>query len=153
MANTTNTNMSFEDLLNAPLHQFEAPDPLPVGSYLFRVGNNKADKSSKKQTPYFRFDLHPVQALDDVDTDELPEDWQDRTFSWDIYITPKAMPMAQEFFSTCGLDIGDEDNPRSLRELIPETKGCMVKGVVFHESSDDGKRVFARVNKVYPAED
>src|SRR5208282_2498244 len=63
---------SMQSILDKKYEDVERPTSMPPGRYLCIVdGQPQHGKSEKKGTEYYRYSLKPIQALDDVDEDEL----------------------------------------------------------------------------------
>src|SRR5688572_19943486 len=63
---------SFQELLSKNSAEVKPPKPLPPGSYLCIVsGQPEFAKIGAQQTDCINFPLQPVQALEDVDQDQL----------------------------------------------------------------------------------
>jgi hypothetical protein len=143
---------TFEDILNRPADEINAPPVLPVGTYhTVIVGLPERGKSSKKQTDFFKFKHKIVAALDDVDTEALAEidggvsgKELDNTF----YITEKSAFMLKDFLVNCGVEV----EGKSLAAFIDESPNREVLIHIKHEASEDGQRVFARVGSTAPVE-
>ena len=138
------TAPNFSDLLDKPLDEVERPKPLPQGSYLCVVkGLPRQDKSRQKQTPFLEFLLQPVQALEDVDQDELEEmgGLENKTIKATYYITEDAMWRLKKFFEDCGIETAGKTSMQSAEETVNKS----VIAVLRHEASQDGTAVFARI--------
>jgi hypothetical protein len=139
---------NFEDILNRPSEDIKPPVTLPMGSYhTVVIGMPEQGKSSKKKTDYLKFVHRVVAPLSDVDPEAI-EAFQvdgetisgqeiDNTF----YITDKSAFMLKEFIENCGVDL----TGKSLVEGIEEVPNREVVIHIKHETSEDGKRTFARI--------
>ncbi len=138
------TAPNFSELADKPLDDVERSKPMPVGSYLCVVkGLPRDDKSTKKQTPYFEFTLQPIQAYEDVDTDQLEDmgGLEGKTIKATYYRTEDAMWRLKKFFEDCGIDTAG----KTARQAVEETVNKQVIAVLKHEASQDGTAVFARL--------
>lgn len=144
---------NFGSILDKAPSDIKPPVALPVGSYLTTViGLPRFDKSTKKGTEFVEYTLKFVQALDDVDADELKAiegGITDKTIKNTYYLTDAALWRLKEFLEHCGLDV---EAAESLRELIEQPQGQQVIIHLKHEASDDGQRVFARIAGTAPVE-
>ena len=145
-------NPNFGALLDKPSSEVEKPKPLPQGSYTCVVqGLPKFDKSTKKGTEYVEFTLKVLAAGEDVDQDELKlmGGIQDKTIRDTYYITENALWRLKEFLVNAGIE---EDDDKSLRQMIEETPGCQIIVHIKHTASQDGSSVFANVGSTAPVE-
>lgn len=138
------TAPNFSDLLNTSADEVERPKPLPTGSYLCVVkGLPEHGQSSQKKTPFLKFLLQPMQALEDVDTEALEEmgGLENKTIPATYYITEDAMWRLKKFYEDCGIEISG----KTMGAIAEETVNKSVIGVIRHEASQDGTAVFARL--------
>lgn len=145
------TNPNFTTILDEAPTEVVRPKPLPAGTYLFVVGAPRYDKSSRKQTEFTEFLLRPIQAMDDVDPDELEAAGgiDGKTIRATFYSTEDAIYRLDEFHEHCGIDLSQKASRRARSE---ECVNAQVIGVVRHRSSDDGQRVFAELAQTALAE-
>lgn len=142
----------FTQLLDNNLGEIEKPKPMPQGSYVAIIKKSEFDKSSKKQTPFVRYHLELVQALDDVDEEDLQEfgEVAGKTTRVDFYLTEGALFQLQDFLLYhVGLDM--EGKP--LKEAIPEAINQQVGVRIKHEHSEDGQNTYARVDGTFNPEE
>lgn len=135
---------NFGSILDKPSSDIERPRPVPQGTYLCTIkGLPRYDKSSKKQTEFAEFTLVPLQAMDDVDADELTTmgGLTDKEFKHTFYLTEKSAYRLKEFLVD-DLGIDEQD---SLRPMMDETPGKQVLVYIKHTPSEDGKSVYANV--------
>lgn len=137
--------MSFKDLLNKPAESFEAPKALPVGTYVFLVKEHKLGESKQKKTPVISYSLIPMSAEADVEPELLTAygPLQKRAFNLDFYLTEDAVYRLTEFHSKLGHNI-----KLPLSELIPQATNKMVRGVISHTMSQDGKNTYANISDI-----
>ena len=148
----TATARTFQSVLDMPASDIERPKPLPVGSYVCVVqGQPRIDKSAKKQTEFSEFTLKLLEALDDVEAEDLAAQGgiADKTIKLTFYHTENSIYRLKEFLEHCGLEI---EHGILLRKLIGETPGCQVVAHVIHEASQDGESVYARVKSTTSVE-
>lgn len=135
---------NFEALLNKPLDSFEAPKPLPAGSYSALIEKFEFGKSKNKETPYVRFFVKPTEGLD-VDAEAIAEagGFEGKALRLDFFLTPDAMFRLTKFADEhLGLDIAG----RPTGEIIQEAVGCPLTIVVAHETSTrDASVVYANI--------
>lgn len=145
-------NPNFGALLDKPSSEVEKPKPLPQGSYTVVIqGLPKFDKSTKKGTEYVEFTYKVLAAAEDVDSDELAlmGGIADKTMRDTYYITENSLWRLKEMLVNCGIE--DDDN-KSLRQMIEETPGCQLVVHIKHTASQDGQSVFANVGSTAPVE-
>lgn len=136
---------TFSSILDESPEEVLRPKPLPVGTYLCRVsGPVKYDKSQKKGTEFSEFTLIPIDALDDVDSDELAEAGgiDGKTLRNTFYHTEDAIYRLDEFHEHCGIDLSDGNSRRARND---EVINAEVLAVVKHTPSDDGSRVYTNI--------
>lgn len=127
------------------------PKPIPAGIYLSQVmGVPRFDKSKQKQTPYVEFTHRLLEPQDDnINPDELAEALGERKLN---DVTLKATYYYEEMYNRARLDQALKDMGHDLaagesrQQMIEGSAGKTVGVVVVHEPSQDGTRMFARVN-------
>jgi hypothetical protein len=143
---------SFASILDMQPSEVERPKPLPAGTYLCVVdGRFTLDKSTRKQTDYVEFTLKILQAMDDVDADDLQAaltkptgevvSLNSKTVRVTYYLTPDALWRLKKFLEDCGIDL----EGRSFAECLEETPGCQVLAEIKHQVSANGEAVYANV--------
>jgi len=144
---------NFTELLgSATLGSIEKPKPLPQGSYVAIIKKSEYDKSSKKQTPFVRFHMDIVQAMEDVDEAALEAygDVSGKSIRTDFYLTEGALFQLQDFILYhIGLDLTGQ----TLEQAIPECVNQQVGVRIEHEASQDGQNFYARVKETFNPED
>ena len=145
------SNVHFASILDEAPTEVNRPKPLPEGTYLCVVGQPEDGKSSKKGTPFVKFPLKPISALDDVDSEALEEvgGLEAKNLSTTFYITADAVYRLDEFHEHCGIDL---DDPISRRVRNSEVVNSQVLAVVKHRMSDDNTQTFAEVSRTASAE-
>lgn len=141
---------SFEDILNKPASELKAPPAFPVGTYHCVVdGPAEQGKSSKKQTDFLRFKFKIVRPQEDVNAEEAQlAQVQGKTVTEDFYITDTAAYRVKEFLvDTLGIEPGEEGSPseKTITQMLMEAPNKQLLVKLKHELSQDGKRVFHRV--------
>jgi len=138
------TEVNFESLLSQQADEVEKPKPLPAGTYQFAVVEHAFDTSSKKGTPFVRFQLSPIAAGEDVDQDLLAQvnNWQGKKMKFDCFLTDDAIWRLKDFLENCGINTSG----RTFAECIPETAGVYVSGFIKHEIN--GEATYANIDKI-----
>jgi hypothetical protein len=158
--NRHNAVPNFASILDEAPTEVNRPKSLPTGTYTFVVGKWEEGKSSKKQTPFIKFNMMPISADEDVDEDELDEaltaasgevhELKSRSMSITFYITPDAAYRLDEFHEHCGLDLND---PLSRRMRSDQVINAQVKGYVApRQQSDPDAPTYAEIKRTLPAE-
>lgn len=138
--------VDFSSILNKKVNEVEAPVQLPVGSYLLQVLQYTFGTSQKQQTPYIKFEFGVVSANEDVDPEQLAKvkNLQERRLNATFYITEDSLFRIKDFCEKCGLDVSGD---QTLNEMIPQTIGTQVNGILKAEQATDGSgREFIRLN-------
>ena len=146
------SNVHFASILDEAPTEVNRPKPLPEGTYLCVVGQPEDGKSAKKGTPFVKFPLKPISALDDVDSEALEEagGLESKNLSTTFYITADAVYRLDEFHQHCGIDL---DEPISRRVRNSEVVNSQVLAVVKHRISDDKTpTTFAEVSRTASAD-
>jgi len=122
--------MDFNNLLDQKVGEVEAPKTFPQGTVTLEVKSRKFDKSKNKQTPYVEFEFETVGVDDDIDQEQLPDNWQGKKWDDQFYLTPDALKRLEEFLKMAGVEEG-----LSLRDGIEAVAsgGHFVKAQVVHE--------------------
>lgn len=146
-----NTQPHFASILDEAPTEVTRPLPLPAGTYLCVVGQPEEGKSSKKGTPFVKFPLRPMAALDDVDTDALEEvgGLEGKNLATTFYLSPDSVFFLDDFHQNCGIDLSD---PASRRARNAEVVNSQVLAVVTHRMSDDNTQAFAEVKRTARAD-
>ena len=123
---------SYTDILNRPAQEIEAPKPLPTGTYLAVVtGLPVQSNVGEKETPVYDFPIQIIQAMDDVDEDQIKE-WSGKSGKElrganaprsRFFLTEGAVFMLKDFINACGINT---DTNKSLNELINEVPNSKV---------------------------
>jgi len=141
---------SFEEILNLPASAIKPPEALPVGTYHAMVDGPLAPgKSSKKQTDLFTVKFKILSPMEDVDAAKAAEQQvTGKVITSDYYVTEDAVWRLRELLVD-HLGIAPKNGSgqeKKLKELIAEAPGQQVLVNLKHEATQDGKRVFHRVN-------
>jgi hypothetical protein len=141
---------SFEEILNRKSSEIRPPQAYPVGSYHCLIdGPPTPGKSSQKQTDYLRFKFKILSSLGDVDAAQAAEAQViGKAIESDYYITDAAAYRLKEMLvDHLGIeDFAGTPQEKGLKELISEAPGRQLVVKLKHELSQDGKRVFHRVD-------
>lgn len=151
---------NFGVILDRKPTQIERPKVLPAGSYITVVqGMPRQDKSAKKQTPFYEYTCKYLQAMDDVDQDDLDAALSradgtkrvlgEMTVKLTYYLTEDAIWRLKQFLEHCGLN---EDDFESIRHMAESAGGCQVVVKLRHKPSDDGESMYAEVFGTAPVE-
>lgn len=138
---------SFEEILNRPASETKPPQAYPVGTYHCIVdGVPEAGKSSQKQTDFLKFKFKILSPQSDVDAAKAAEEQVvGKTITADYYITDTAAWRLTELLEHLGVSSG-EDETKSPKEMLAEVPGRQIMVKLKHEISQDGKRVFHRLD-------
>jgi len=136
---------SFEEILKRPASEIKPPPAYPVGTYHCLVdGPPTPGKSSQKQTDFLQFKFKILAPMQDVNAREAAEQQIVGKFvTQDFYITESSAYRVKDFLVEA---LGIDETGKNLDQMIAEapSKQCLVK--LKHELSQDGKRVFHRVD-------
>ena len=142
-----NDTPNFASILDEAPTEISRPKPLPEGTYICIVGAPEEGISRGKQTPYVRFPLKPIAALDDVDAMDLEAagGLENKTLRIDFWATTDAIYRLDEFHTHCGIDISDAV-PRRIRNT--EAVNSQVLAVVKHrQDQNDPSRFYTDVTR------
>lgn len=134
---------SFEEILTMPVSEIKAPQAFPVGTYHCIIdGASEFGKSSQKGTDFAKIKFKILSPMKDVDAQAAAEmQVVGKIITNDYYLTDTAAYRLKEMLTDhLGLE-GD-----NLKELLALAPGRQVLVTLRHEASQDGKRVFHRVN-------
>ena len=141
---------SFEDILNKKSSDIKPPPAYPVGTYHCLIdGPMTPGKSSQKQTDFLQAKFKILSPMADVDAAQAAElQVVGKIITNDYYITDKSDYRLKEMLvEHCGIDdLIDTPQEKSLKELVAEAPGKQLLVKLRHEISQDGKRVFHRVD-------
>lgn len=139
----------FSNLLSEPVGSAKRPPVKPAGTYHGTIASYAFDESSKKKTPFVRFNYTNVRPGEDIDQEALrdPDGEAIDLAKWkpasEFYLTPEAMWRLDEFLEPLPNAKG-----RPKNEVIPELRGLPVILTVSIRPSEDGTAFFNRVEKV-----
>lgn len=94
-------------LLSAPIDNFKAPPPAPIGTFLGMITKREFENArNEKKTPLVKFTIVPQEAMPDVDEEQL-RTWQEALaesdkqmsaveFKLEMWLTPEALYRLKE---------------------------------------------------------
>lgn len=145
----------FTSVLDQMPDEIERPKPLPPGSYICLIKDRPVqDKSAQKETPYVEFTLHPIEALETVDPEDLEDaltrangekkKLSDMSIRARFYDTADAGWRLKKFLlNDCQLE-----NTGSIGQIIENVVGCQVVAHIKHRST--GEDVFMDLKGTSP---
>ena len=142
---------SFEEILKRPTKDIKMPQPLPIGTYHCLVeGPPTHEESSLKKTPCRVYKFKIVAPMGDVNAKEAAEaqvvgkviggQYSGAAF----YITDEATWRYVEFLED-HLGLENPNGEKTIEELEAEVPGKQLLIKIKHDLSQDGKRVFHRI--------
>lgn len=149
----------FTSVLDTPSSEISRPRPLPQGYYAGMIkGLPRIDRSTKKGTEFSEYTAQPLEALEDVDQEELKlalskasgevVPLKDRSVRITFYHTEDALWRLKKFLDDLMIpDEDDEGNVRTIRERMQDVPGKMLIFHIKHTPSDDGETMYANVDK------
>jgi hypothetical protein len=152
MAQNPNAAPHFASIMDEAPTEVNRPKPMPPGSYVCVVKDYERDKSKRNQTPFTRFQLTPIAALDDVDPQSLQEagGLDGKALRIDFWETPDAIFRLDEFHAHCGLDLSE---PLARKFRNDEIKNAQVIAYVEHRiDPNDSTRIYTDVKSTAPVE-
>lgn len=121
---------TFEEIQNMSIDDIEDNVLTPKGTYVVLVkGMPEQGVSSQKQTPFWRYKFSAIEALPDVDRDQLSEcgGLQALDLEHSFYMVDKALPMFRNFLKDAvGL------SGMSVAQAVAESTGKQLKVHVSH---------------------
>ena len=141
------TDMSFQDILNQPLSEIEAPKAAPVGTYLGLIeGQPEFVKLGQNQTDAVNFNIKLMQPMK-VDDKQLEEYLNGSALSemrpirHRLFLTRDSKYRVKQFLVD-HLGIQFDEKKTTLGQAIPEAMGKQVVVELGHQASQDGTQVF-----------
>jgi hypothetical protein len=142
---------NFEEILRRPTKDIKMPQPLPVGTYHCIVeGPPTHEESSLKKTPCRVYKFKIIAPMGDVDAKEAAEhqvvgkiiggQYAGAAF----YLVDEIAYRYVEFLED-HLGIENQGGEKNMEELEAEAPGKQLLVKIKHELSQDGKRVFHRI--------
>jgi len=135
---------AFEEILNMRSADIKAPPAYPVGTYHCLIeGPAVKGQSSQKKTDQLTFKFKILSPMQDVDAAQAAEQQiVGKIISTDYYITDAAVWRLKEMLVE---HLGIEEEDKTFVQLLAEAPGKQLLVKLKHELSQDGKRVFHRV--------
>ena len=128
---------NFEELLARQVDSVERPKLYPIGNYSAIIASHEFGKSSKKETPFVKFDVKLVGAGNDVDEEMFEEAGgneglnKKKPLALYFYLTPDALFRLRLFLeNTLALDCAS----RPFDAMIPETANCSLTASCKHQA-------------------
>lgn len=140
---------SFEDILNQPTEDVNAPPVLPPGPYHTIVtGLPERGESREKKTPSLTFVHKIVAPLDGVDEEALAQidgGVVGKEIKNTFYITQNSAFMLKDFLANCGIDL----EGKTLAGAVDEVPNREVVIFIKHDIIGDGDsaRAIAKVGR------
>jgi hypothetical protein len=144
----------FSSILDRKSGDVKRPPPFPTGTYVWVTkGLPEHGKSAQKLTPFVKFLVAPVAALDDVDQEALQAfgGIAGVTKELTFYDTEKSGYRLAEFLKD-DLKIDDDDGEKGVRAMVDESPNHQFLGHVKHTPAKDGKGVFWEIDLTGPVE-
>ena len=142
---------SFEEILKTPTKNIKPPQPLPAGTYHVIIdGPPEHQESSQKKTPCRVYKYKILKAMEDVNSHEAATQQvvgkiiNGQGPGTAFYITEESINRYKEFLED-HLGIPNPGGEKSFEELEMEAPGRQLLVKLRHDISQDGKRVFHRV--------
>jgi len=151
------TEATFGAILDKPSSEVERPKPLPAGTYHCIITERpKYDKSTKKQTEFVEFTLHPLHAMEDVDEEALNTALtkvdgsvgvlKDKAIRATFYLTEEALYRLKDFLiDDCQIEEDD-----SFRTMIDATLNCEVLAKIKLVPNQDGTGFYTQLTSTAP---
>lgn len=143
---------NFQDILGQNAGDAKPPPLIPIGTYQAVILGHEFLTSSKKHTPFCRFNLRITGVGEDVDEGEVEEfgglqALSERKPHLDQYMTEKTLHMLTEFLrDVCELEV----DKRTYDVIIPETQGLDIQIFIIHRTIEGTNRTFAEVDRAFP---
>lgn len=140
---------SFEEIMSMPASQIERPPALPVGTYHCMVdGPPTREESSQKKTPCWVYKFKILSILGDVNAQAAAEQQvigkviTGQGAGAAFYVTSDSSWRYKEFLTD---HLGIEEGTKNMTEMQAEAPGKQVLVKLTHQVSQDGTRVYHRV--------
>lgn len=131
-----------------PLGEIEKPKPLPEGAYRAIIKKIDYGKSAEKKTPYVRFHLEIVEAIN-VDENELESYGavNGKKTKVDFYVTENTKHNLKDFLIN---HLGIEADGQSfLSQIIPEAQNRELGINIKHEISERSQEAYSTVSGTF----
>jgi hypothetical protein len=127
----------FSDVMNKTAGNAKEPEPLPAGHYDFSIKTYESGESSKKKTPQVKFECLPYLAHEDVEEDDLPENWNEKPLYITFYMTDDALYRFDSFLQdTLGLSL----EGRAYAEVVGDAVNGQFTGEITHTAPQPGSQ-------------
>lgn len=145
---------SFEDILNKPTEDVNAPPVLPQGPYhTIVVGLPERGESSQKKTPSLIFKHKIVAPMDGVDEEALgliEDGVVGKEMKNTFYITENSAFMLKDFLAHCGIDLDGKTMSQAIDEVPNREVIIFIKHEIIGEG--DAARTIAKIGRTAPVE-
>ena len=145
---------NFQNILGQNAGDAKPPPLIPIGTYQATILGHEFLESSRKKTPFCRFNLRITGGGEDVDEEEVEafgglQALSERSPHLDLYMTDKTLFMLTEFLrDTCELEVDD----RTYDAIIPETTGQDIQIFVIQRTIEGTRRTFSEVDRAFPVQ-
>lgn len=145
------TNLT--SILDKPYKEPEAPKPLPPGTYGTQIVGMPRFDVNKNGNAFFEIQHKLINAGEDVDEEALTEaltsaDGEVRSLSEIIlknnYFYESAAWRVDQLLKDCGFEV---DGTTSRRECLEGLPGLTVGISIIHKPRQDGKGIFATIER------
>lgn len=119
--------MDFNAMLDGDVGTAAQPSRLPPGTYTWEIESRRFDKSARKKTDFVEFTLKCIGHDEDVQTEDLPDNWNGKKMKEEFYITEDALFRLDDFLKMAGVPEGT-----GRRQGIEDAVGRYIKGQVTH---------------------
>lgn len=149
------TSVNFGELLGVQVDSVERPKSFPVGHYEAVILGHELGQSSKKETPYARFNVKLISPLEDVDPELFEEAGgleglnARKPLYNTFYLTPDAIYRLREFLENA-LELSCHG--RAFDEVLPEATNCSVVAVIEHQTGDREGEVYMQIRECVKGE-
>lgn len=135
------TDPNFSSLLDVQMDDIKPPPTMPSGTFEFIITSQGEGVSEKKETPFVVYEFTVDTPGEDIDTDELPDNWRDFKTNERFYLTKNALFRLKQFLEAAGV----KTSGRSLNDAVPEAVGKSVNLVLTQEPVPNTDRFRNRV--------
>jgi hypothetical protein len=133
-------------LLGKKTNEIEKPKPMPIGHYSFVTKSFQIVESAKKKTPGVEYLCNMVEPKDDVDEELLTavKNPNQKDMKLTFWLTEDSLFRLKDFLTVLG--ITNEDDDRTLEEILPESVGQTFISAIKHETMEGQEDPFAKIN-------
>jgi len=137
--------MSFKDILNRNMDDVEAPKPVPVGTWTFKMSLKLKAPKTEDDDGYVQGIFVPIGAKDDVSPDEVAELGElenARVFQRFWLRDNRDEWKMKQLLVTAGVEVSG----KTLAEAIQAADGYLIDAAVSHDPNpDDPQRPYERL--------